>query len=83
MKAARVEIGSIVVHQPGTVKVPNGAALGHMVEAHLQQLIMQRGAPAESRQAGVVQLSAAGRNLHTNLAAAIARELYRSIRGKV
>ena len=83
MKAARVEIGSIVVHQPGTVKLPNGAALGHMVEAHLQQLMMQRSAPAESRQAGTVQLSAAGRNPNNNLAAAIARELYRSIQGKV
>jgi len=78
-----VEIGSVVVHQPGTVKVPNGPALGNMVEAHLRQLIVQRGAPGESRQTGVVQLSAAERNPHTNLAAAIARELYRGIQGKV
>jgi hypothetical protein len=53
------------------------------VESHLKQLISRHGAPAESRQAGLVRLKASGRNPQTNLAAAIARELYRSLQGKV
>jgi hypothetical protein len=81
MKPVRVEIGSLVVHQPANV--PQHVNLGHMVEVHLQQLIAQRGAPAQSRQAGAVQINASGTNARTNLAAAVAHELYRSIRGKV
>jgi hypothetical protein len=83
MKPARVEIGSLVVHQPRATAAPQSAALGQMVESHLKQLISRHGAPAESRQAGLVRLKASGRNPQTNLAAAIARELYRSLQGKL
>jgi hypothetical protein len=82
MKAARVEIGSLVVHQPQGAAVPHHASLGRMVEAHLKRLIVQHGAPEESRQAQAAWISGHGRNSQINLAAAIARELYRSIQGK-
>ena len=83
MKPARVEIGSLVVHQPQGKAAPQSEALGQMVESHLKQLISRHGVPAESRQAGLVRLKASERNPQTNLAAAIARELYRSLQGKV
>jgi hypothetical protein len=83
MKGAKIEIGSLVVHQPDRAAAPQSATLGHMVESHLKQLISRHGAPAESRQAGLVRLKASGRNPQTNLAAAIARELYRGLQGKL
>jgi hypothetical protein len=82
-KPARVEIGSLVVHQPDRAAAPQRSTLGQMVESHLKQLISRHGAPAESRQAGVVRLKASERNPQANLAAAIARELYRGLQGKV
>jgi hypothetical protein len=82
MKPVRVEIGSLVVHQPANANLPQHANLGHMVEVHLQQLISERGAPTHSRQAGAVRINASEANARANLAAAVARELYRSIRGK-
>lgn len=83
MKGVKIQIGSLVVHQPGSAVAPQSAALGQMVESHLKQLIRRHGAPMEPRQAGVVRLKASGRNSQTNLAAAIARELYRGLQGKV
>lgn len=82
IKPARVEIGSLVVHQPKTAAAPQSSILGSMVESHLKQLISRHGVPAESRQAGLVRLKASERNPQANLAAAIARELYRSLQGK-
>jgi hypothetical protein len=83
MKGARIEIGSLVVHQPNRAAAPQSATLGQMVESHLKQLISRHGAPAESRQAGLVRLTASERSPQTNLAAAIARELYRGLQGKL
>ena len=81
-KPARVEIGSMVRALTNRAAAPQSSTLGQMVESHLQQLISRHGAPAESRQAGVVRLKASERNPQANLAAAIARELYRSLQRK-
>ncbi len=83
MKGAKIEIGSLVVHQPHRAAAPQSSTFGSMVESHLQQLISHQGAPVESRQAGLIRLKASERNPQTNLAAAIARELYRSLQGKL
>ena len=83
MKGARIEIGSLVVHQPAGTAAPQSSTLGSMVESHLKQLISRHGAPVESRQAGLIRLKASERNPQANLAAAIARELYRSLQGKL
>jgi hypothetical protein len=83
MKGARIEIGSLVVHQGDRANAPQSAALGQMVESHLKQLISRHGAPAVSRQTGLIRLKATARNPQADLASAIAHELYRSLQGRV
>jgi hypothetical protein len=86
MKRARVKIGSLVLHHSRLNPV-EGAALGRMVEAHFQQLMLGRGTPSESRSAGVVRVNTplpAGKGAsRSETALAIAHGVYRGLRGKV
>jgi hypothetical protein len=85
MNRVRVKIGSLVLHQSG-LNSAEGAALGHMVEAHLQQLMLGQGAPSEPRSADVVQVNAPlpdGKGASRNQTArAIAHAVYGGLQGK-
>lgn len=85
MKHTRLEIGSLVVDGSG-LSPTAGASLGRMVKADLEQLLLRRGAPAESRSADVVRVKSplpAGRGvLGDDTAGVIAKAVYRSLQRK-
>jgi hypothetical protein len=82
MNRTRVEIGSLVIHQPG-ITAADGAALQRTIEAHLRQLIGERGGPVESHKLASVQVNAGVASPGGNVAGTVARALFKSIQGKM
>jgi hypothetical protein len=85
MNRARLKIGSLVLHHSG-LNPAAGAALGRMVEAHLQQLMLGQGAPSEPRKADVIRVNAplpSGKGAsRSETAQAIAHAVYGGLQGK-